>query len=172
MNRHWLAGLSLAPLLGATQTLLQGASIAALSLLAILLHRLGMTPLRRLLTGIGAEVASMLLAATIVTCLELSLRAYALVLYQSLGLYTALIALQCVLFEHALVHAKSWRPPLSLLLGFAALCISLGVARELIGSGMRLAHLTPGALFLLGLLLALYNRTWRRRAPSSCQGIR
>lgn len=170
MSRHWLAGLSLAPLLGATQTLLQATSIAVLSLLAILLHRLGMTPLRRLLTGIGADVASMLLAATIVTCLELTLRAHALVLYQSLGLYTALIALQCVMFDHAQGHTKGWRAPLSLLLGFTVLCISLGVTRELMGSGMRLAHLPPGALFLLGLLLALYNRIWRQRAPSRRQG--
>ena len=47
MNNRALLALSLAPLLGASQNLLQATTIAALSLLGLSLHRLCMTPWRQ-----------------------------------------------------------------------------------------------------------------------------
>lgn len=171
MNDRALLSISLAPLLGASQSVLQAATIAALSLFCLSLHRLCMTPLRRLLQGMNLELASLLLAATLVTCLELSLRAWALAQYTGLGIYPALIALQCVLFEHALGHRHGWRAPMLLLVGVCALHVVLGLCRELLGNGgLHLAQLAPGALILLGLALALFNRVRRKPAPSRRQG--
>lgn len=171
MNNRALLSLSLAPLLGASQSLLQAATIAVLSLLSLSLHRACMTPLRHALHGLGAELASLLLAAALVTCLELSLRAWALELYTTLGPYPALIALQCVLFEHGLARSHGWRQALLLLTGVCALHVLLGLCRELLGNGgIHLAQLAPGALILLGLVLALFNRVRRKPAPSSRQG--
>lgn len=168
MNRPWLAAVSLAPLLGATQTLLQASAIALCSLLVIGLHRLCMTPLRKVLDGSAKLFASVLLAALLVTCLELGLRAWALPLSLALAPYPALIAVQCLLFEFALGNnARAMT-----LAGFASLCIAMGLTRQLLGefANLRLASLLPGALMLLGLLLALYNRVRQRRAPSRRQG--
>ncbi|NER62253.1 NADH:quinone oxidoreductase [Pseudomonas sp. MAFF212428] len=171
MNNRVLLSVSLAPLLGASQSLQQAAAMAALSVLGLSLHRLCMTPLRHALHGLGLELASLLLAATLVTCLELSLRAWALEPYTALGIYPALIALQCVLFEHALGRDQGWRPAMLLLGALGALQILLGLCRELLASGgLQLAQLAPGALILLGLALALFNRVQRKPAPTRRQG--
>jgi len=174
MSRNWLAAVSLAPLLGATGTLIDASVIAGCSLVLITLHHLAMKPLHRGLSATSQMTASVLLAAALATCLELSLRAWALPLYQALSPYPALIAVQCLVFEHALGHSRGWREKTSVLLGFAALCIALGACREVLANwaDVRLAALLPGSLFLLGLLLALYNRVCLQRAPSRRQGKR
>ncbi|MBV6289025.1 Rnf-Nqr domain containing protein [Pseudomonas aegrilactucae] len=171
MNNRALLSLSLAPLLGASQSLLQAATIAVLSLLSLSLHRACMTPLRHALHGLGAELASLLLACALVTCLELSLRAWALELYTTLGPYPALIALQCVLFEHSLGRRHGWRAAMLLLVALGTVQVLLGLCRELLGNGgLHLAQLAPGALILLGLALALFNRVRRTPTSSSRQG--
>jgi len=173
MSKHWLTAVSLAPLLGATQTLLNACAIAGLSVLLIALHQVAMGALRRALTDHSRLLASVLLAATLVTCLDLSLRAWALPLHQALTPYPMLIAVQCLVFEHARTDRQHWRQTARLLGGFILLCTALGAIRELAGwAGLRLATLLPGALFLLGLLLALYNRACLSRAPLRRQGKR
>ena len=172
MNRQWLAAVSLAPVLGATQTLLQASTIALLSLLAVGLHRLCMLPLRKQLDAGAGLFASVLLAALLVTCLALGLRAWALPLALELGPYPALIAVQCLVFEFALGNDARWRAAAITLAAFASLCMTMGLMRQLLGefANLRLASLLPGALILLGLILALYNRVCQRRAPSRRQG--
>ncbi|MGH8380958.1 Rnf-Nqr domain containing protein [Pseudomonas sp.] len=174
MSRQWLAAVSLTPLLGATQTLLNACAIAGFGVLLIAMHHLLMRPLHHWFTASSRMLASVLLAAALVTCLELTLRAWALPLYQALSPYPALIAVQCLVFEYAQGENRRWRDVALLLCGFAALCIALGVCRELLAGwvGLRLAALLPGAFFLLGLLLALYNWVCLRRAPSRRQGKR
>ncbi|UVL60530.1 NADH:quinone oxidoreductase [Pseudomonas sp. B21-032] len=172
MNRQWLAAISLAPVLGATQTLLQASTMALLSLLAVGLHRLCMTPLRKQLDAGARLFASVLMAALLVTCLELGLRAWALPLALELGRYPALIAVQCLLFELALGNSARWRTAATTLAAFAALCMAAGFTRQLLSefANLRLAGMLPGALILLGLILALYNRVCQRRALSRRQG--
>lgn len=174
MNKQWLAAMSLAPILGATQSVLNACAIAGFSVMLIALHHAAMSPLQRWLEARSRILASVLLAAALVTCLELSLRAWALPLYQALSPYPALIAVQCVVFQYAQGERRRWRDIARLLSGFAALCITLGICRELLAgwAGLHLATLLPGAFFLLGLLLALYNRVCLRRAPLRRQGKR
>lgn len=171
MNNRGLLALSLAPMLGASQTLTQAAVLAVFSLLSLCLHRLCMTPLRPLLQGVQATLGSVLLAAMLVTCLELSLRAWTLELHALLGLYPALIALQCVLLEQEVERSRGWHQAVLLILGLCALQVVLGLCRELLGNaGLRLAQLAPGALIVLGLLVAIFNRVRRKPAPSSRKG--
>lgn len=174
MSKQWLAAMSLAPLLGATQTVLNACAIAGISVVLIALHHATMQPLRHWLVARSRILASVLIAAALVTCLELSLRAWTLPLYQALTPYPALIAVQCVMFEYAHDENRRWRDVARLLLEFATLCVILGGCRELLAdwAGLHLATLLPGALFLLGLLLALYNRVCLPRAPSRRQGKR
>ncbi|MDD1015798.1 Rnf-Nqr domain containing protein [Pseudomonas rubra] len=171
MNSRLLAIL-MAPLLGATQTALQACVIALCSVLIISLHRLCMTPLRKMLAGTTGLLASTLLAASLVTCLELGLRAWALPMSLALGPYPALIAVQCLLFEYVRDDNQHWRSVALTLAAFTLLCIAMGLVRQGLAdvANLRLASLLPGALILLGLLLALYNRVCQRRAPSRRQG--
>lgn len=186
MNRSWLATLSLAPLLGASQTLVQAASMALLAVVAILVHRSLMTPLRGRLGATAAELASLLLAAAVVTCQTLALQAWALELRQALGIYPELLAVSCLLFEQGLGRDARWRRVAMLLGGYGALFLLLGASRELLATGtlhlsiaggpestgLRLASLAPGALLLLGLLLALIKRACIKQATPDREGNR
>ncbi|WP_175652307.1 Rnf-Nqr domain containing protein [Pseudomonas sp. Marseille-P9899] len=184
MNRSWLAALSLAPLLGASQTLLQASAMAGLTLSAVLVHLAGMTPLRRWLDGVAGEITSILVAATLVTCQTLALHAWGLDMRNALGIYPELIALQCLLVEQSLGKTGQWRKACALLGGFCVLYLLLGTARELLASGtlhltsisgpditgLRLASLAPGALLLLGVLLALIKRACPKQATPDREG--
>jgi len=172
MNNRWLAAISLAPILGVTQTVLNALAIACSSVLLIALHHLAMTPLQNVLGPRAKMLASVLFAAALATCLELSLRAWTLPLYQALSPYPALIAVQCLVFEYTRGEDSHWQEVAKLLGGFAVLCIALGISREVLANwaGFRLASLLPGAFFLLGLMMALYNRVWLRRALPRRQG--
>lgn len=178
MNRSWIAAVSLAPLLGASHTLTQASAMALLSVTAVLVHRSCMLALRRWLEGFGAEIASVLIAAAVVTCQGLSLQAWALELSLALGIYPGLIALQCVLLDDSLGKTGQWRRAALLLGGLSAAYLLLGACRELLASGalhfsfitrpdttgLRLASLAPGALLLLGVLLALIKRACPKQA--------
>ncbi|RWU22434.1 NADH:quinone oxidoreductase [Pseudomonas alkylphenolica] len=174
MNRHWLAAVSLALMLGATQTLLGACAIAIFGVSLITLHHLLLNPLQRWLEPRARMVASVLLAAMLATCLDLGLRAWALPLYQSLSPYPALIAVQCVVFQYAQGEQRRWQSVAQWLGAFAGLCVALGACREVLAgwASIRLVALLPGALLLLGLLLALYNRVCLRHALTRRQGKR
>lgn len=185
MNRSLLAVISLAPLLGASQTLLQACAMVGLSVSAIVVHRVCMTPLRAWLDGPAVSLASILVAAAVVTCQTVALQAWALELSRTLGVYPALIALQCLLIEKGLGGAGQWRRVATLLGSLGALYLLLASSRELLAtgtlhfhsfatpdvSGLRLASLAPGALMLLGLWLALIKRACPKQANQDREGI-
>jgi len=150
-----LAGsLMLAPLIGVSDTLPKALSFWALSVLIVTLYGVGMYSVRNLLAERLRLITSLLLAATLVSCIQLILQAFALHLYQQLGIYLALISLQCVLLEHAGgFEAGQGKTRLQLFGLFGLLLMTLGSVRGLIGSG-TITTLAPGGFILLGLLLA------------------
>ena len=184
MNRSWIAALSLAPLLGASQTLMQAGAMALLSISAVLIHRGAMLALRRWLDGLGAEIASLFIAAAVVTCQSLALQAWALELHLALGIYPGMVALQCVLLDHRFGKTGDWRRAGLILCGLCIAYVLLGAGRELLASGtlhvsfitgpdtagLRLASLAPGALLLLGVLLALIKRACPKQATPDREG--
>lgn len=166
MNRYGLLIASLPPLIGATGTLMQAAAIALCSLLLVGLHQGLMTPLRNVLAPLPRLYASVMLAASLATCLQLGLRAWALPIALTLGYYPMLLALPCLAIDQLLPTASRWRPLLINLCGLLLACLALAAGRQLANEwlGLHIAQLAPGALILLGLLLGLYNHL---RPPTS-----
>ncbi|WP_410480925.1 Rnf-Nqr domain containing protein [Pseudomonas plecoglossicida] len=160
MNRLYLLGASLVPLLGATRTLSEGVTIGACAALMNSLHQLLLAPLRQRLASWAYVVASLLLLAALACCLQLALRAWLLPLALALGHYPALLCLQCLAADHLLPNPRRWRLLSRFVCAFFATCLLLGASRQWLAevAGLHLASLAPGALLLLGLLLALYNR--------------
>jgi electron transport complex protein RnfE len=99
MNRFWLLPISLAPLLGATSTIVQALAISLCTMLLVGLHQALMTPLRSHLEQVPRLWTSTLLAAALATCLHLGLQAWAMPLAQQLALYPLLLALPCLASE-------------------------------------------------------------------------
>jgi electron transport complex protein RnfE len=174
MTRFWLLVAGLAPVLGATRTLTQAAVIGTSMLVLTVLHQALLCLVRSRLGGALYTLASLLLLAALVSCLQMALRAWALPLALALGYFPALICLQCLVTDHLLVDKDRWRQLCLQMTGLMGLCLSLGVIRQWLteGLGIPLASLAPGALILLGMLLALYNRLRPGPALSRRQGKR
>ncbi|MGS7253191.1 NADH:quinone oxidoreductase [Pseudomonas anuradhapurensis] len=160
MNRFHLLGASLVPLLGATRTLSEGAAIGVCAVLMGGLHQLLLVPLRPRLASWALTLASLLLLAALASCMQLALRAWLLPMALALGHYPALLCLQCLATDHLLPTEGRWRLLVGYLAALLASCLLLGASRQWLAeiAGLHLASLAPGALILLGLLWALYNR--------------
>ncbi|ADR58825.1 NADH:quinone oxidoreductase [Pseudomonas sp. YQ_6] len=172
MNRFCLLAMSLAPLLGATRTLAEGAAIGLCAVLMGCLHQLLLAPLRKHMASWAYVLASLLLLAALASCLQLAMRAWLLPLAIALGHYPALLCLQCLASDHLLPDQHRWRLLARHLGAVFAICLLLGASRQWLAdhAELHLASLAPGALLLLGLLLALYNRLLPGPAHPHCQG--
>ncbi|MBZ9686511.1 electron transport complex subunit E [Clostridium estertheticum] len=112
--------------------------------------------------------------ATIVTVVQLVLQAYAPVLYKALGIYLALIVVFAIILARAEVFASknsvipSFFDGLGMGCGFALALLSIGIIRELLGTGAifgiqvlgswynpaLIMVLPPGAFILIGYMVA------------------
>jgi electron transport complex protein RnfE len=154
MTKALARSLMLAPLIGVSDTLPKALSFWVLSVLIGALYGLGMQGLRNRLGEHMRLMASLLIAATLVSCMQLLLQAFALPLYQQLGIYLALTSVQCVLLEYSGFFEPGQGKARVKLFGlFGVLLITLGVIRGLVGDG-SVTTLAPTGFILLGLLLA------------------
>jgi electron transport complex protein RnfE len=150
--------LMLAPLIGATGSWMTALGVWLVFMVVTLSFGLSMNAVRARLMPATHLVAGVLLAATLTGCAEIAARAWSLQWHQHLGIYSGLIALQCVILDHSGFFQSNWRDRLRLCVLFGALMVGLGLLREILGtSGIRLATLAPGGLILLGLLIAAWQ---------------
>lgn len=121
--------------------------------------------------------AYIVIIATFVTIVEMTMKAYLPALFASLGIFIPLIVVNCIVLGRAEAFASKNSPILSIFdglgMGFGftlALCI-LGSIRELLGSGKIFGHIiypesygmlvfimAPGAFIALGFLIAFINK--------------
>ncbi|QHF43465.1 hypothetical protein PspS35_06525 [Pseudomonas sp. S35] len=142
--------LMLAPLIGVTDTLPKALSFFGLCALIGVLYGFVMQGVRQRPNTQSRLSASIVLAATLVSCTQVLLQAFALPVYQQLGVYLALISVQCVVLEHSgFFDAGQGKARLQLFGLFGALLIILGLLRTILGT-----TLVPAGFILLGLLLA------------------
>ena len=158
--------LMLAPLIGATDSLMNALGVWLMFIVVISAFGASMAALRSRLIPAARLLAGVLLAATLTGCAELAAQVWSLQWHQHSGFYAALIALQCVVLEHTGFFQSAWRERLRLCVLFGALMVGLGLLRELLGdAGLHLATLAPGGFILLGLLIAAWQ-AWPRPTPS------
>jgi electron transport complex protein RnfE len=114
--------------------------------------------------------------ASFVTIVELSMQAYVPALFESLGLFIPLIVVNCLVLGRAEGFASKQNIASSAIdglgmgLGFAFALTLLGSIREMLGNGsifgwkfiegdaILIFILSPGAFIVLGYLIALINR--------------
>ena len=144
--------LGLCPLLAVTNTLINGLALGLATMLTLMVSNLSVSVLRGLLKPEIRIPAFVLIIASVVTVIELLMRAYFYDLYRVLGIFIPLIVTNCAIIGRAEAFASRNRPLPSLIDGFATglgFCITLillGALRELTGRGTLLA----GADMLLG----------------------
>jgi len=114
--------------------------------------------------------------ATFVTIVELTMQAFTPALFEQLGLFIPLIVVNCIVLGRAEAFASKngvWSSVvdgLGMGLGFAFALTILGAVRELLGSGaifgfhlikgdlMLVFILAPGAFIALGYIIAIINK--------------
>jgi len=183
--------LGLCPLLAVTSTLINSLGLGIATLLVLILSSLLVSATRRLIAQELRIPVFVLIIASLVTVVDLLMQAWLPQLTRTLGIFIPLIVTNCMILGRAEAFAS--RNPVRLAvvdglaqgLGFAAVLVLLGAARELLGhgtlmadshlllgewarvlefrllpeqAGLLLAILPPGAFIGLGLMIALRKR--------------
>ncbi len=187
--------LGLCPLLAVTTTTVNGIGLGLATMAVLIGSNVAVSLLRPLLRPETRIAAFVLIIASLVTIVDLFLHAVFFDLHRVLGIFVPLIVTNCAIVGRAETFASRHDPlraatdGLTTGLGFAAVLVTLGAVRELVGrgslladahllfgeagrglqiqlfdSGFLLATLPPGAFFALGLLIAARNALALRRA--------
>ncbi|MGY6552940.1 MAG: electron transport complex subunit E [Wenzhouxiangella sp.] len=144
--------LGLCPLLAVTNTTINGIGLGVATLLVLIGSSAAVSLVRHALMPEIRIPAFVLIIATIVTVVDLSLQAGLPELSRTLGIFVPLIVTNCTILARAEAFA-SRQPLLPAIhdaaaqgLGFALVLIALGAVREILGLGTLFA----GADLLLG----------------------
>ncbi len=144
--------LALCPLLAVTSTATNGLGMGLATTAVLLLSGMTVSLFRHLITPEVRIPVFVLIIATIVTLVDMSMNAWLHDLHKVLGLFIPLIVTNCAILGRAEAFASKNAVTPSILdglmmgLGFTLALVTLGAAREIIGSGTLFAN----AALLLG----------------------
>lgn len=169
--------LGMCPTLGVTSSAFNGLGMGLATTFVLLMSNIVVSIVKK---GIPDKVripAFIVIIATFVTIVELTMQAYLPSLFKSLGLFIPLIVVNCLVLGRAEAFASknniisSIVDGLGMGLGFTFALVTLGGIREILGSGKifditiypenyvtLVFVLSPGAFIVLGYLIAALNK--------------
>jgi len=145
-NQAFVALLGLCPLLAVSNTVINGLGLGIATTLTLILSNTIVSIIRH---HVGNEIrlpVFVLIIASIVTAIELTMNAFFYELYLILGIFIPLIVTNCSIIGRAEAYASKNPVAASAIDGFAmgtgftAALILLGAMREVLGSGTLLAN--------------------------------
>lgn len=170
--------LGMCPVLAVTTSAENGLGMGLATTFVLVCSNIVVALLRKLIPSKVRIPAFIIVIATFVTVVQLSMEAWVYDLYQALGIFIPLIVVNCLILGRAEAFAsknpviRSVFDGIGMGLGFTLALFILGGVREIFGSGaimgidifgagyqpMLLMILPPGAFIALGLLLAGMNK--------------
>jgi electron transport complex protein RnfE len=179
--------LGMCPALAVSNTARNALAMGLATLFVLVMSNVVISLLRRLVPKQVRIATYILVIATFVTVVDYLIKALSLELHAALGAFISLIVVNCLILGRAEAFAskntvaRSVLDGLGMGLGFTAALFSLGVVREVLGSGslfgFELFHegfqdwvvmiLPSGGFFTLAAWLLLYNLVERRRAAAA-----
>jgi len=138
--------LALCPTMAVTSTATNGLGMGLATTVVLALSNLIISLLRNVISNEVRIPAFVLLIASLVTLMDMSMDAWLHQLYQVLGLFIALIVVNCAILGRAEAFASKNKPLASLFdgitmgLGFTLALTIIGGVREVIGSGTLFAQ--------------------------------
>lgn len=169
--------LGMCPTLGTTTSAINGMGMGLCTTFVLICSNAVISLLKNVVPDKVRIPAFIVIIASFVTLLQLCMQAYLPSLYESLGLFIPLIVVNCLILGRAESFASRNTPIDSIFdgigmgLGFTLGLTTLGLIRELLGSGsifgykfigeadgMLVFVLAPGAFIVLGYLIALVNK--------------
>lgn len=155
--------LGLCPLLAVSTTLVNAFTLGIATLFVLVSSNALVSILGRIIPAHLRLPFFVLIIASFVTLTEIFLSAFYFELYESLGIFLALITTNCLIMGRAESFASKNDVLHSVFdglvngTGFLLVLCLMGGLREGIGQGFILALLPPGAFILLGFIVACYN---------------
>ncbi len=168
--------LGLCPTLGTTSSAVNGLGMGLATTFVLVMSNMVISMVKNFIPDKVRIPSFIVIIASFVTVVQLTMQAYVPSLYESLGLFIPLIVVNCIVLGRAEAFASKNSVGSSIIdglgmgLGFAFALTLLGSARELLGSsaifGFNLAKgdlmlvfiLAPGGFIVLGYLIALINK--------------
>ena len=138
--------LGLCPLLAVTGTFINGLGLGLATLLTLVASNVTVSLIRSLVRPEVRIPVFVLVIASIVTIIELSMSAFFHELYKVLGIFIPLIVTNCSIIGRAEAFAskntvgRAFTDGLSMGLGFTLVLVALGSLREIIGHGTLFAQ--------------------------------
>ena len=144
--------LGICPLLAVTGTFINGLGLGLATLITLVASNVTVSMIRKLVRPEVRIPVFVLVIASIVTIIELSMSAWFYELYKVLGIFITLIVTNCSIIGRAEAFAskntvgRSFVDGFSMGLGFLLVLVTLGTLREIIGHGTLFsqAHLMFG----------------------------
>lgn len=170
----------------ATSTSVVSALAMGLAATAVLIcSNIVISALRKIIPDMVRIPCYIVVIAGFVTLVQMLMEAYLPELYDMLGVYLALIVVNCIILGRAEMFAKdngiidSALDGVGMGVGFTLALLCMAVIREVLGSGsfagIKLDFLkeytipiltaAPGGFFVFGCLIALVNHVTRGKAP-------
>jgi electron transport complex protein RnfE len=168
--------LGMCPTLGTTTSAVTGMGMGVATLFVLTLSNTVISLVKSRIPGKVRIPAYIVIIASFVTVVQLCMEAYVPSLYKALGVFLPLIVVNCIILGRAEAFASkngtgaSALDGLGIGVGFTLSLTLLGMVREALGAGSVFGHkllpgggvlifvLAPGAFFVLGYLLALFNK--------------
>ena len=145
-----------------------GMGIAATAVL--ILSNMAMSAIRKIVPDPVRIPCYIVVIASLVTVVEMVMKAFVPALYESLGIFIPLIVVNCIILGRAEAFAaknsviNSVFDGLGMGLGFTLALLLVSMVRQIIGGVAVLSILPAGGFIVLGCLLALINALTRYRA--------
>ncbi len=183
-NPIFVLALGLCPTLAVSVTIDNGIVMSGAVIFVVVASSVVISAIRKFVPNMVRIPIFIVIIATFVTIVGLTLEAYLPKFYESLGLFLPLIVVNCIILGRAEAFASK-NPVVSSIadalgagVGFALALVTISFFRELFGTGslslfetklftlpvlgehpISLFILPPGAFLVIGLLLALFR--WR-----------
>ncbi len=175
-NAVFVLFLGLCPTLGTTTSAINGLAMGLATTFVLVMSNVVVSMVKNVIPDKVRIPAFIVIIATFVTVVELTMQAFVPDLFEVLGLFIPLIVVNCVILGRAEAFASknnvfdSVLDGLGMGLGFALALTILGGIREILGSGalfgfnlyngdgMLIFVLAPGAFLVLGYLIAIVTK--------------
>ena len=181
-NPTFVLMLGMCPTLAVTTSAINGIGMGLSTTAVLIMSNMMISMLRKIIPDSVRMPAFIVIVASFVTIVDFLMEGFVPSLYDSLGLYIPLIVVNCIILGRAESYASknpvipSIFDGIGMGLGFTVGLTSIGIVRELIGSGkifnmqilpdsyepFTIFILAPGAFFVLACLVALQNKVKNR----------
>jgi len=176
--------LGMCPTLGVTTSALNGMGMGIATTFVLALSNVAISLIKNLIPDKVRIPCYIVVIASFVTIVDLSMNAYTPALHAQLGLFIPLIVVNCIILARAEAYASKNNVIMSLMdgigmgIGFTLSLTLLGGIREILGSGSIFGHkfvsenastillfvMPPGAFLALGYLVAVVNKLKKAKA--------